>query len=71
MNAKHNQRCFQRAFTLPGEAISQPDEALQDVAEAFFYDAFSSMRVKLDVVVRVPAALIPQIFWSLPGQAAQ
>ena len=59
---------FERPFALPGEAIAQPGLAIQDMAEAFFYDAFSGMRVKATLASRVPAALVPQVFWSIPGR---
>ena len=59
---------FERPFALPGEAIAQPGLAIQDMAEAFFYDAFSGMRVKATLASRVPAALVPQVLWSIPGR---
>ncbi|WP_448096752.1 SpvB/TcaC N-terminal domain-containing protein [Luteibacter yeojuensis] len=61
---------FEHTYMSPGEAIADPENALQDVAEAFFYDAFSAMRVESALAARVPAALAAQILWTVPGEGA-
>lgn len=53
---------------LPGEAIADPENAIQNVASAFFYDAFSGMRIGPELAASVPPVWIPRIFWQVPGQ---
>jgi hypothetical protein len=60
---------FTPVFTLPGDAIGDPEAALQDVSEAFFHDPFSGLRVGATLAARVPSTLADVIFYLPPGQA--
>ncbi|HVI54183.1 MAG TPA: SpvB/TcaC N-terminal domain-containing protein [Luteibacter sp.] len=62
---------FVRTYTLPDEAIGNPDGALQGVAQAFFHDAFSGMRVDPALVARVPPGLVGEMLWSIQGQTVR